>query len=136
MIFVDTSVWVAAFRSATGVEAENLRRLLDLDVVALAAPVRVEILAGASVADRARLRRLLSAIPTFYPTAATWERIESCLDRAAAGGAGGQCFGFADLLIGALAAEHGGGLWSLDSDFRRMAGLGLVELFAPAPPGG
>ena len=130
MIFVDTSVWVATLRAASGVEAENLRRLLDLDEVALAAPVRVEILAGASTEDRARLRRLLSAIPTFYPTAATWERVESWLDRAAAGG---EHFGFADLLIGALAVEHGGRLWSLDSDFRRMAGLGLVELFAPAP---
>lgn len=131
MIFVDTSVWVASFRSATGVEAEGLRHLLDLDEVALAVPVRVEILAGASSADRARLRRLLSAIPTFYPTAATWERIESWLDRAAAGG---ENFGFADLLIGALAAEHRGRLWSLDSDFRRMAGLGLVELFETASP--
>lgn len=132
MIFVDTSVWVAAFRSATGVEAENLRRLLDLDEVALAAPVRVEILAGASVGDRARLRRLLSALPTFYPTATTWEHIDSWLELAAARG---ENFGFADLLIGALAVEHAGRLWSLDSDFRRMAGLGLVELFAPAPPG-
>jgi len=132
VIFVDTSVWVAAFRSATGLEAETLRRLLDLDEVALAAPVRVEILAGASAVDRARLRRLLSALPTVYPTAATWERIDSWLDRAATGG---ERFGFADLVIGALATEHGGRLWSLDSDLRRMAGLGLVELFTPASPG-
>jgi predicted nucleic acid-binding protein len=132
VIFVDTSVWVAAFRSAEGLEAENLRRLLDQDEVGLAAPVKVEILAGASAGDRARLRRLLSALPTFYPGGGTWSLLDSWTDRAAAAG---ERFGFADLLIGALTAENGGRLWSLDSDFRRMARLGLVELFAPAPPG-
>ena len=132
MIFVDTSVWVAAFRAAAGPEAENLRRLLDQDEVGLPAPVRVEILVGASIGDRARLRRLLSALPTFYPVRGTWDLLDSWLDRAAAAG---QRFGFADLLIGALTAKHGGRLWSLDLDFHRMAEIGLVELFAPAPPG-
>ena len=126
MIFVDTSVWVAAFRSAAGAEAELLRRALDLDEVALAAPVRVEILTGAAARDRLRLRRLLSALPIAYPSASTWALIDSWLDLAAAAG---ERFGFADLLIGALAAEHGGDLWSLDSDFRRMAALGWLQLF-------
>jgi len=132
VIFVDTSVWVAAFRSADGLEAESLRLLLDRDEVALAAPVRVEILAGASGRERARLRRLLSALPTAYPIAGTWELIDFWLERAAAAG---ERFGFADLLIGALAAERDGRLWSLDSDFARMAALRWVTLFAPARPG-
>jgi predicted nucleic acid-binding protein len=126
VIFVDTSVWVAAFRSAAGAEAEVLRRVLDLDEVALAAPVRVEILAGAAARDRPRLRRLLSALPTAYPSASTWALIDSWLELAAAAG---ERFGFADLLIGALAAEQGGSLWSLDSDFGRMAALGWLQLF-------
>jgi predicted nucleic acid-binding protein len=129
VIFVDSSVWVAAFRSAAGREAEQLSRLLESDLVGLAGPVRIEILSGASVQDRLRLRPVLSALPTFYPTLATWERIEGWLDGASAAG---QRFGAMDLLIGALAAEQGAPVWSIDSDFRRMAVLGFVDLYHPA----
>jgi predicted nucleic acid-binding protein len=127
VIFVDTSVWVAAFRAAAGREAAKLRSLLDRDAVALAIPVRIELLTGASVADRGRLRRVLSALPIFLPTDLTWQTIDGWLDVA---GKAGEKFGFADLLIGAIAAEHRASLWSLDADFTRMARLRLIELHA------
>jgi predicted nucleic acid-binding protein len=127
VIFVDTSVWVAAFRAAAGREAAKLRSLLDRDAVALAIPVRIELLTGASVADRGRLRRVLSALPIFLPTDLTWQTIDGWLDVA---GKAGEKFGFADLLIGAIAAEHRAPLWSLDADFTRMARLRLIELHA------
>jgi predicted nucleic acid-binding protein len=128
VIFVDTSVWVAAFRSTTGGEAVHLRQLLDADVVALAAPVRVEILSGASIQDRLLLRPYLSALPIFYPGGTTWRLIDSWIDLAAAAG---YHFGFADLLIGALAAENQGAVWSLDSDFADMAAIDLLESYGP-----
>jgi predicted nucleic acid-binding protein len=128
VIFVDTSIWIAAFRDGSGTEAMHLRDLLDSDEVALAGPVRVEVLVGASLRDRPRLRRLLSALPTFYPGDSTWDLIESWLDTASR--AGNQ-FGFADLLIGALAAQQGAAVWSLDGDFRRMAACGLIQQHAP-----
>ena len=131
MIFVDTSVWVTAFRSASSREAGHLRELLDADQVALAAPVLIEILIGASLQDRPRLRRLLSALPTFYPTGLTWERIDAWVEQA---GRAGETFGFADLLIGALTRDQDGAIWALDSDFRRMAALGLVDRYDPVGP--
>lgn len=124
MIAVDTSVWIDFFRGRAPVTT-RLPGLLDLDEVALPIPVRIELLSGAKPSERPRLERLLSALPVLYPSAETWRRIESWL---VTGAARGQRFGVADLIIAALASEHGCSLWSLDADFARMARLGLITV--------
>jgi predicted nucleic acid-binding protein len=128
VIVVDTSVWVASLRRAAASETDALRAMLDADEVALAAPVRVELLSGASNADRPVLRRALSALPVIYPSDDTWALIDGWIDRA---GRRGERFGLGDLLIGALAKEIGALVWSLDSDFERMESLGLIDRYQP-----
>jgi predicted nucleic acid-binding protein len=128
MIAVDTSVWVAALRAAQSAEARVLNALLDADEILLPLPVRIELLCGASKADRARLRRGLSALPVAYPTEDTWHTVDEWIERASASG---QRFGFGDLLIGALAEENGAVVWSLDRDFDRMHRVGLLQIFEP-----
>jgi len=115
VIFVDTSVWVDALRSPDTVAAQHLTVLLDSGDVALAAPVRIEILIGASNRDNPRLRRVLSALPVFFPNEQTWTRIDDWLDLTRTAG---ERFGFADLLIAAIAADHDGEVWSLTATLR------------------
>lgn len=128
MIVVDTSVWIESLGRSGVREAEVLRSLLDGDEVALAAPVRVELLSGASNAVRPRLRRPLSALPLLYPSDETWALIDEWVERA---GRRGHRFGLGDLLIGALASEAGALIWSLDADFERMERLKLVQRYLP-----
>ena len=128
MIVVDTSVWIAALRSATGIESRVLQQLLDADEVALPVPVRLELLGGASTSDRKQLRRGLSALPVLYPTEETWQSLDGWVERAAAAG---QRFGIGDLIIAALAAETESLVWSLDRDFQRMETLDLVRCYTP-----
>lgn len=126
MVVVDTSVWVALLRGSDHATADHLTDLLLERQVALAAPVRLELLAGTSSRDMRRLRDSLDALPLYYPEPSTWPLIESWIERAIGKG---ERFGFADLLIAALAAERNEPVWSLDGDFKRMARLGLVGTY-------
>lgn len=129
MIVVDTSVWINALRSRESKESRHLSELLDADQVAMAIPVRVEILSGSTRAQQAQLSRTLSALPILYPSESTWHRIEEWLitiKRA------GDCFGVGDLLVAGIAAEYHVAVWSLDNDFARMARLKLISLHQPS----
>lgn len=128
MIFVDSSVWISAFRDAKSPEALELTRLLDSDEVALSIPVYLEVLTGATRENHSRLRNVLSALPVFYPSRETWNRVEQWIPQATDRG---HRFGILDLLVASIAADWRGRLWSLDADFRRMARLEFVELFQP-----
>jgi predicted nucleic acid-binding protein len=126
VIVVDTSVWVAARKSPGGDVSAVLHQLLDADDVALALPVRLELLAGTAKADRPAFQRALSALPLLVPTEDTWRPLEDWVVRAADRG---QRFAVTDLLIARLADEIGGLVWSLDSDFDRLSKLKLVRLY-------
>lgn len=126
MIVVDSCVWIAASRHKR--VADILRSLLEADEVALALPVRLELLAGTAPQDRARFRRLYGALPQLHPTDETWAVLPEWIQRAHDAG---DRFGLADLLIASSAAEIGGLVWSLDKDFERMEKLGFVSRYDP-----
>lgn len=127
MIVVDTSIWIRALRSAAAAEAITLRSLLEADEVALAVPVRSELLMGARPADRTTLERQLNGVPLLYPSDESWRTLDRWTRIASRSGAR---FSISDLLIGVLTSEIGGLVWSADSDFARMAALNLVQRFS------
>lgn len=88
--------------------------------------MKVELLGGTRSGEVARLQRTVWALQQFVPSNDTWSLVEQWAVR---GAAKGQRFGVGDLLIGALAAERGGMVWSLDVDFERMARLRMLKLF-------
>ncbi len=126
MIVVDTSVWITALRAADSDVARILRGLLDADEVALPVPVRSELLMGVTGVTRTQLADRLGALATLYPTDDTWRTLDSWTERSARSG---HTFSLGDLLVGILATDAGGLVWSLDKDFERMAQLKLVRLY-------
>lgn len=125
MIVADTSVWIDFFRGNERI-VKKMNELLDEDQIALAIPVRIEILSGAPKKQKDSLSRVLSALPTFYPNEETWTSLEAWIGEGLSKGAH---FGAMDLLIAALAQENGAKLWSLDHDFTRMEHFGWIDLF-------
>jgi predicted nucleic acid-binding protein len=126
VIVVDTSVWIDAHRRPGGAIATRLKSLLDADEAALARPVQLELLAGVARRDRAALTRALSALPVLQPSEDTWQLIARWVPLAADKG---HRFALADLVIGALTAEIGGLIWSLDQDFIQMERLKFVQRY-------
>jgi predicted nucleic acid-binding protein len=130
VIVVDTSVWIAATRDQSTTIAATLRGLVDADEVALALPVRLELMAGVARRDRSAFRRALTALPVIVPSEETWQTIERWIEPAADTG---HRFAVTDLVIAGLAHDIGALVWSLDDDFQRMESLGYVRLYAGAP---
>jgi predicted nucleic acid-binding protein len=127
VIVVDTSVWIAAQRHASEDASRTLTALLDADEVALALPVRLELLAGVAKSDRRAFQRAFSALPVLIPTEETWKVLDEWIAKAADAG---QRFAVTDLLIARLADEIDALVWSLDSDFERLARLKFVRMYS------
>jgi predicted nucleic acid-binding protein len=126
LIVVDSSVWISALRVPHSDDARVLRGLLDADEVALAVPVRSELLMGVRAATRTQLADRLKALPLLYPTDESWLTLDFWTERASRSG---YTFSLGDLIVGILAAEAGALVWSHDQDFARMAKLKLVSLY-------
>lgn len=129
MVLADTSVWVDYSRRGERGEAARMRDLLSLGEVATCGPVAAELLVGAGDDVAERMWHTLSSLPWVQLPTSAWReagRLGSRLRRT------GQTVPLTDLAIAVAAARAGHALWSLDSDFARIApALDTLELYSP-----
>lgn len=128
LVVVDTSVWVAYFRRAEQVVERTLDELIDADLVAMAPPVRLELILGCRKSQRASLVRRIDALHPLAVTDRTWNTAErfSMQMRDT-----GITLGPVDVLIAAVTTEHHARLWTLDKDFVPLFEAEFVEAFRP-----
>lgn len=128
MVLPDTSVWVPYFRSAVGVEGDRLEVLIGEGEIAICGPVLAELLGGADDEQRSSILETVGDLPWADLDHGSWQDVGAVARRLRQAG---QTLPLTDLVIAVAAARAGYVLWSLDSDFSRIApvldGLELYE---------
>jgi predicted nucleic acid-binding protein len=116
--------------------AELRRMIADAEPVALAGVIVTEILQGLK-RDVSRLEHYLSQWEMLEPKGFSTYREAASIFRAA--GSKGVAVTATDVLIAAIALEHGTTLFTMDKDFTRIASIIRLPLYvywryAPAKP--
>lgn len=107
-----------------------MRELLDRGEVATCGPVAAELLSGADRDVSERMWTTLSSLPWAELSASAWRDVGEVAHRLRRAG---QTLPLTDLVIAVAASRAGYSLWSLDSDFERIApALDGLELYHPA----
>jgi predicted nucleic acid-binding protein len=123
---IDTIVWIRADRKGHDAVKSRLRELLVAGFVSICWPIRAELLIGVKTPERwIILDEQLAALEQVPITELTWTRA-SRMGHALA--RKGQHVPLPDLLIATTALLHGLTLWSVDSDFKRIAGIAPLDL--------
>lgn len=121
MVIADTSVWILFFNRPGSPEKQALDLLIDADEAALVGVVLAELLQGCrSRKDREEIEEGLLALPYLETTRDTWVtagEISSPLLRK------GVTLPMSDLIVAAIALEHGCRVYSLDAHFEKISGL-------------
>lgn len=130
MVLPDTSVWIPYFRNSSGAEGDRLEALIEGGEVAICGPVFAELLGGAGDAQRSSIVDTVGGLPWADLDHGSWREVgvvARSLRQI------GQALPLTDLAIAVAAARAGHALWTLDSDFERIAPvLDGLELYSPS----
>ena len=123
MVIVDSDVWITYLRRPNARAGRELASLLEKREATMVGVVMAEVLQGArSPQEFGELLRLLEQLPYLEAGKAAWVRAGE-LSRQLRGQ--GRPIPLTDLLIAALALEHGCAVYTLDEHFRRIPGVAL-----------
>jgi predicted nucleic acid-binding protein len=125
VVIVDTSVWIEYFNRPQSAEKHAVDVLIDTDTPILIGVVLAELLQGCRASKEADTLLLhLRALPFLEMTFASWRRtggLSSALRQR------GITLPLSDLIVAALAQEHGCSVFTLDPHFRQIPGLRLYR---------
>ena len=125
-VIADTSVWIRFLRVGGSREHRELDRLLAQGDVVMVGVVMAELLQGArNPQEYEELGVRLAGLHYVSEIKNTWVQVGALSYRLRQEG---LAVGEVDLLIAALALEHGHEVYTLDEHFQRIPGLRLHEV--------
>lgn len=121
MVVADTTVWIEFFNDPESDEKHAIDLLIDESELALAGPVLAELLQGCRTRQEAdAVLDHLSALPYLEMNFSAWRQageISSALRRK------GTTLPLMDIVIAALATEHGAEVFTTDPHFQKIPSL-------------
>jgi predicted nucleic acid-binding protein len=131
IVLVDTSIWIAFFKSPKSADARNLDVLLEEGSVCICGLVEAELLPGLKQADRRKVRALLAGIPHVETPEQIWDVVSDIQATALDKGIGP--FSIPDLIIAAVALHHGLHVFTRDRHFIDIAKVAKLNLWSENP---
>ncbi len=130
MVIADTSVWIEFFRGGHEPVREALRRLVRAQQAVLVGVVLAELLQGCrSVKEADSILSNLAGLRFLTDSFTSWRHageLSASLRRK------GITIPLSDLVMAALALEHGCQIYSLDPHFKQIPGLSLYKVPRPS----
>jgi predicted nucleic acid-binding protein len=129
MVLVDSSAWIEALRRNGDLRVKlAVEGLLEAYEAQWCSPVRLEVLGGARIEERARLGAQFAVIPYRPCREDDWERAVALAWRLRAKG---LTVPWLDVLIASIAMYDGIRLYALDHHFQEIAKHSGLRLYHP-----
>ncbi len=129
MVLVDSSVWIESLRRNGDMRVKlAVEGLLEAYEAQWCTPIRLEVLGGARVEERANLGKRFSVIPYRPCREDDWDRAISLAWRLRSKG---LTVPWLDVLISAIAIYDGVRLYAIDTHFQEIAKHSGLLLYRP-----
>jgi predicted nucleic acid-binding protein len=129
MVLVDSSAWIESLRRSGDMRAKlAVEGLLEAYEAQWCAPVRLEVLGGARLEERAKLGAMFSVIPYRPSREDDWDRAVALAWRLRSHG---LTVPWLDVLIASIAIHDGVRLYAIDAHFKEIARHSGLMLYRP-----
>jgi predicted nucleic acid-binding protein len=129
MVLIDSSAWMESLRRDGDMRVKlAVEGLLEAYEAQWCAPVRLEVLGGARLDERAKLGQMFSVIPYRPGSEDDWDRAVALAWRLRSRG---LSVPWLDVLIASIAIHDGVRLYALDPHFKEIAQHSGLMLYRP-----